>query len=113
MFSTVMYGAALAEIRRLTSKDPPLSLQDEVRLEASRAVVRLCTGHLGLIGKASSTSQGSDEQQSARVSVLPLSRARRDLTSILRRQRDVLVTRRGVPVVVMVPIEGSDVKEPK
>lgn len=111
MFSTVMYGDALAEIRRLTSKDPPLSLQDEAQLEASKAFVRLCTGHPDLIGKASSMSQGSDEQQPARVSVLPLSRARRDLTSILHRQRHVVVTRRGVPVVIMVPIEGLDVKE--
>jgi prevent-host-death family protein len=113
MLSNAEYGAALAEIRRLTFKDPPLSLQDEARLEASRAVVRLCTGHPGSIGKESAMSQDSDEQQPARVSVLSLSRARRDLTSILRRQRDVVVTRRGVPVVVMAPIEGSDVKEPK
>jgi len=38
------------------------------------------------------------------IDVLPLARACRDLNSILRRQRRVLVTRRRIPVVVMEPI---------
>lgn len=42
------------------------------------------------------------------IDVLPLSVARRNLSGILRRPRSIVITRSGIAVIVMRPIESSD-----
>lgn len=42
------------------------------------------------------------------IDVLPLSVVRRNLSGILRRPRRIVITRSGLAVIVMRPIESSD-----
>lgn len=42
------------------------------------------------------------------IDVLPLSVVRRNLRAILRRPRRIVITRSGMAVIVMRPIESSD-----
>ena len=44
----------------------------------------------------------------AAIDVLPLSVVRRNLSGILRRPRRIVITRSGVAVIVMRPIDSSD-----
>lgn len=52
-------------------------------------------------------ADGSTDAPAA-IDVLPLSVVRRNLRGILRRPRRIVITRSGIAVIVMRPIESSD-----
>ena len=104
MLTQTDYIVALDEIRKLVKQRLQPNSTGARRLRAlAAAVAEYADAHRR-------TSEGwprdpeHDRSRLENIGVLPISRARRDLASILRRQRVVVVTRRGIPVVVMTPL---------
>lgn len=56
---------------------------------------------------AACAADGSVDAPTA-IDVLPLSVVRRNLSGILRRPRRIVITRSGIAVIVMRPIESGD-----
>lgn len=104
MLSRSEYTAALAEIRTLTAKSQPLIRSQKKRLDALNAAVWLGSAADRSMSKRPEEPKAPNSESAAAVAVLPISRALRDLASLLRRQCHIVVTGRGVPLFAMVPI---------
>lgn len=108
MLTQTDYVAALDEIRKLVKQGLAPGSAGARRLRALAAAVAEYAEAHRFRGAALPRDSGHHRSRPEDIDVLPISRARRDLVSILRRQRRIVVTRRGVPVVVMEPIGGAN-----
>lgn len=107
MLSSNDYVAALDEIRVLVKQRHASGGAGLQRLKALAAAVAEYAAANRPRDAALSRDRGHDRLRPEDIDILPVSCVRRDLVSILRRQCRTLVTRRGVPVVVITPLVGS------
>lgn len=96
MLSLTDYVAALDEISKFVKQGLAPGSAGAQRLKAAAAAVAEHAEAHRPTGAPLSRDAGRDRSNPQGVEVVPKSRALRDLTSILRRQRRILVTRRGL-----------------